>query len=503
MAVFAAAGMLGLVSLPAMAVETADPRAQRPNAPTNVRGTPGDGSVKVSWKKSQNARVTGVKRYVATSQPGGKTCSVKRQATSCIVTGLTNGTPYTFTVVAVSSSGRSRPSRPSAPVTPTRTSGAPTAVAALAGDAQAAVTWKAPASTGSRRLLGYTATSSPEGRTCQVTVRSSTAQAGLRCVIRDLTNGTAYTFTVSAAYDDGTSATSSPSAPVTPRPQTSGVLAWVGAAPGSTVVPYVAQVPPEVQSPGVTAVSAARDNAAALKDGRVVYWGYPACDVPVPAELNEGVTALANGGDHALAVKAGRAFAWGCNTDGQSTVPPEARSGVTAIAASPQGSRYSLAVKDGGVIGWGLDWSDVLRVPAAANSGVTAVGAGATFAMALKDGGVIAWGGNSYGETDVPADALSGVSAIAAGPSYGLALKDGRVIAWGSNTVGQTEVPQAAQSGVSAIAAGPSYALAIKDGQVIIWGGAYLQTADIPPLGQSGIVVVSGADAEVAFLVKG
>ena len=60
------------------------------------------------------APITG---YTVTSTPGGKTCSITG-ALSCVVTGLTNGTVYTFTVTATNSAGDSSASGASAAVTP-------------------------------------------------------------------------------------------------------------------------------------------------------------------------------------------------------------------------------------------------------------------------------------------------------------------------------------------------------------------------------------------------
>jgi hypothetical protein len=54
--------------------------------------------------------------YLVTSAPGGKTCTVTSPATSCVVTGLTNGTSYTFTTSAINANGSSAPSQPSAAV---------------------------------------------------------------------------------------------------------------------------------------------------------------------------------------------------------------------------------------------------------------------------------------------------------------------------------------------------------------------------------------------------
>ena len=74
--------------------------------------------------------------------------------------------------------------------------GAPTAVTATAGDAQAGVTWTAPASNGGSAITGYTVTSSPGSKTCTT--------ATLGCTVTGLTNGSTYTFTVSATNAVGT-----------------------------------------------------------------------------------------------------------------------------------------------------------------------------------------------------------------------------------------------------------------------------------------------------------
>jgi hypothetical protein len=56
--------------------------------------------------------------FTATASPGGLTCEVTYPETSCNVSGLDNGTEYTFTVVASNSEGSSDASESSAPATP-------------------------------------------------------------------------------------------------------------------------------------------------------------------------------------------------------------------------------------------------------------------------------------------------------------------------------------------------------------------------------------------------
>ena len=85
----------------------------KPAAPTAVRG---DNQATVSWAATSGngSPVTG---YTVTATPGGKTCTTT-DALSCTITGLTNGTAYTFTVVASNAVGDSPASEPSSAVTP-------------------------------------------------------------------------------------------------------------------------------------------------------------------------------------------------------------------------------------------------------------------------------------------------------------------------------------------------------------------------------------------------
>jgi outer membrane protein OmpA-like peptidoglycan-associated protein len=57
--------------------------------------------------------------YTVTASPGSASCTITLPVTSCVVTGLTNGTSYTFTTTATNGNGTSSASTSSSAVTPT------------------------------------------------------------------------------------------------------------------------------------------------------------------------------------------------------------------------------------------------------------------------------------------------------------------------------------------------------------------------------------------------
>ena len=176
--------------------------------------------------------------------PGGQWVTISGgTGGTALFTGLSPDITYAFLAVAVNDSGAGPRvpsqrvgSRPETSVTPDPTStpspspspspsvstgtgdtspvtrvvapGAPTSVVATAGSTQASVAFAAPASTGGASITSYTVTSSPGGFTA--------SGATSPIVVTGLTNGTAYTFTVTATNSARTSSASASSGSTTP-----------------------------------------------------------------------------------------------------------------------------------------------------------------------------------------------------------------------------------------------------------------------------------------------
>lgn len=87
-----------------------------PNAPTGATATGGDESASVEFTPPANVGGSAISAYYAVSNPGQITGSAASSPIS--VTGLTNGTPYTFTVWALNTYGPGPYSAASGSVTP-------------------------------------------------------------------------------------------------------------------------------------------------------------------------------------------------------------------------------------------------------------------------------------------------------------------------------------------------------------------------------------------------
>jgi len=214
---------------PASSASNSVTPAKVPGAPTAVSATAGNSQATVSFTPPASNGASAITGYTVTSNPGGITAT--GTLSPIIVTGLTNGTAYTFTVTATNAVGTGFPSGPSTPVTPDTVPGAPTAVTATAGNALATVIFTPPASNGGSVITGYTVTSNTGDGTDANAGSTSTFH-----IVTGLTNGNLYTFTVTATNAAGTGPPSSPSNGVTPTaPATApGAPAGVSATAGNS-----------------------------------------------------------------------------------------------------------------------------------------------------------------------------------------------------------------------------------------------------------------------------
>ncbi|WP_203789351.1 fibronectin type III domain-containing protein [Paractinoplanes rishiriensis] len=192
-------------SLPSSSVGVTPAKA--PDAPTIGPATAAGSQVSVAFtaNASNGAPITG---YTATDAGNSVSFACPLLTSPCVVTGLANGTTYTFTIHATNSAGTSLESAPANPATPAAGPGRPTITGAHRGNAKITIDYT-DGLTGGSAITGHTATDTTHGSfPCVGT--------GGHCEVLNLTNGTAYTFTLRATNSAGSSPESNAASTITP-----------------------------------------------------------------------------------------------------------------------------------------------------------------------------------------------------------------------------------------------------------------------------------------------
>ncbi len=191
-------------------VITVIPSNKVPIAITNLKATPGDGQVTLTWTVSATALedITGYRvREFKTGSDSFVSYSIVGQKTSITIDGLTNGIPYGFRVLGVNDKGLG-PESNIVYVTPMAQAKAlgkvPAQIGnlkATAGDSQVKLEWSAPFDNGFP-ITGYKIIQSKTGSSSFTTIHKSDTLPN--ALITGLTNDASYNFKVSAVNSEGT-----------------------------------------------------------------------------------------------------------------------------------------------------------------------------------------------------------------------------------------------------------------------------------------------------------
>ncbi|MCX6530421.1 MAG: fibronectin type III domain-containing protein, partial [Actinobacteria bacterium] len=330
-----------------------------PSAPRSVSVVASNAQVTVNWLAPSSNGGADITSYLVTSSPGVHSCTFTVQAGStaaptCIVTGLTNGRSYTFTVSATNSAGTSVESAASASAIPVTTPSAPMSVVGTSSDGRVNLSWSAPLQNGGTEITDYQVWYSAFSIGPFITF-SEPVSTNRTAAVTGLTNGTTYYFKIVAVNAVGLGETSAMSAGVVPA-AVPGVPTSVLAERGDEFA-SVSWVAPASNGATIT-----RYTVTSNPGGLTCVW--------VSGPLNCDVLGLANGTSYTFTVSATNSVGEGNPSSASQSVVPAAVPGMpTSVSGSSGNGTVSLtwsaptAVGGSGVIDYAIEYSS--------NSGAT------------------------------------------------------------------------------------------------------------------------------------
>ena len=278
-----------------MAPVVLPPPPSSPSAPRNLRATPGNGRVTLSWEAPSSDGGAPITDYAYRVDGTGAWRSAGLDLRE-EVGDLTNGREHSFEVRAVNAAGNSPAASvtatPMAPVVlspPSSSPSAPRNLRATPGDGRVTLSWEAPSSDGGAPITDYA---------YRVDGTGAWRSAGLdlREEVGDLTNGREHGLEVRAvnAAGDGPAAsvTATPMAPVVlpPPPSSPSAPRNLRATPGDGRVTLRWERPSSDGGAAITHYEYQVDGAGSWKSAG--------------ADLREAVTGLTNGREYRFEVRA-------------------------------------------------------------------------------------------------------------------------------------------------------------------------------------------------------